>query len=123
MLGVTLLSGVILTKRPIQKAIADELARFTLIFSTCFPASMALASMFSFSDNFSSVIPVLKVAAAFSLTLLIPCLIIFQTPMLEPPLDKQYAPETRIKILGAIFIVVGFALQIIGSTSDLLSDA
>lgn len=112
-LAVILLTYVILAKNEIQDVLAHHISLAFIAFSTVFPASVQLGSFVGgrgFIMNGGMM--------AFIIISLVPIVYTYSSPVLEPTFDKRFSPEKRIKILGIIFLLMGFAFQIISSIID-----
>ncbi len=58
---------------------------------------------------------------AFTIISIFPMIYVFSSPVLEPTPSKSFLPETRVKILGTLLLLIGFAFQIVASISDISS--
>jgi hypothetical protein len=112
--AIILLSYVILAKGNIQDAVAHYLSLVFIIFTLMFPVSFhflyAISSKSLELDGF---------VIAFTVISIIPAMYVYSTPILEPLSYKSYSAENRIKILGTLLLLVGFAFQITASIADL----
>lgn len=122
LLGVVLLSYVILAKEEVQSLIADHVSRYVVIFSGSIPVSMFVASLLASIFGSISGGGVRIFSAIYSLIAMLPIYLIFGSPILEPVGNKEYKAVLRVKYLGAIFIVMGFILQIVAAAADVWSD-
>ncbi|APD88756.1 hypothetical protein BM524_02430 [Alteromonas mediterranea] len=113
-IAVILLSYVILVKTNIQNTVAHYLSLSFVTFTTMFPASFHMS--FSLSSGKSQLESSIY---AFILISIAPAIYVYTSPVLEPLSFKSYSPSTRIKILGTLLLLVGFAFQIVAAVSDL----
>lgn len=112
-LAVLLLSYVILAKDSIQEALAHHISLAIIAFSLLFPAGFYIGALVGVAS------PIIDGNMyAFIFISLAPTLYIYSSPVLEPLSYKSYSPEKRIKILGAIILLMGFAFQVVASVSD-----
>lgn len=119
LLGVLFVSYAVFVKLSIQQVLATHVSRYTVIFSLAFPASMGAASMVALIFGAKSYESVMIFSAICSVLLFIPMMIIFHSPILEPIYGKTLDAGLRLKLLGAIFIILGFAFQIVASIIDI----
>lgn len=122
-LAVVLLSYVILTKDFIQNHIAHKISMFVIIFSSAFPAAIMSGTVVSsfFGSNISEDTKIYMYI--FVCVSIVPVCYLFGSPVFEPDGNVSFKPEKRIKILGAVLLLMGFIFQIVAAFSDLISGA
>jgi hypothetical protein len=122
LIGIALLSSVILILNESQKTrLSDYVARYFVIGGTCLPASVAFGALSSAFYGPGSIKEVFFFSVVLALVLLIPCRLVFGSPVLEPLLGEKFEADISIKILGTTFLVLGFFLQVVASVGDILS--
>ncbi|EGQ7970876.1 hypothetical protein HRO20_003500 [Vibrio cholerae] len=113
--AVILLSYVILISKSIQDKIANIMTSAYVIFTFSFPFSFLL----SYSENGGD--KDLGINLYMLFIHFIPAIYVLFSPVSGRVYNVDYPPEKRIKILGSIILIVGFAFQIIASYLDLNS--
>lgn len=113
-IAVLLLSYAVLAKDKIQDAVAHYVSVLFIWFTSMFPACFHIA--YQLTGNGSGLDPYMKI---FMFISIIPMLYVYCSPVLEPLSYKAYDPSTRIKILGTLLLLVGFAFQITAAVEDL----
>ncbi|GAB2901669.1 hypothetical protein ACCI51_13130 [Microbulbifer echini] len=134
-ISVSILSYAILAPREIQYHIAHKLSLFIIVFSGVFPAALTGGYIMAFmivnigaedanslfdSNSFNAIKYYLYVYVAVTI---IPITWLFGSLVFEPVAGVSYTPEKRLKILGVVFLLIGFVLQIFGSFFDIYTDA
>ena len=112
-LAVVLLSYVILAKGELQEHIAHHISLAFIAFSTILPIGIQMGSLIT-SNGFVTDLSMY----AFIMISMLPMLYVFSSPVLEPTFNTTFSAKLRIKILGLIFLLIGFAFQIISAVSD-----
>ncbi|AJQ92099.1 hypothetical protein [Gynuella sunshinyii] len=121
--AVILLSYVVLVRDNIQHHIAHKLSMLVIIFSVVFPASLVGGSMLAsfFGAEFQEGIRfAIYIFVAVSI---IPVTWLFRSSAFEPVGNVSFTPEKRVKILGAMLLIMGFIFQLVAAFIDLISDA
>lgn len=113
-IAVLLLSYVILAKDNIQDFVAHYLSLVFIIFTLMFPISFHF--LYAFSSNN---LELDGYVSAFTVISIIPAMYVYSSPVLEPLSFKSYSATSRVKILGTLLLLVGFAFQITASIADL----
>lgn len=114
-IAVLLLSYAVFAKYEIQDAVVQYVSVFFIWFSTAFPVG------FSVTDKLAGGGELDFYMYVFVYISLVPMLYVYCSPVLEQSPHKSYEPNTRIKILGTILLLVGFAFQIIAALEGLSS--
>lgn len=113
-IAVVLLSYVVLVKDHIKESVAHYLSLVFIIFTIMFPASFHIAFLFgSMNIAFDGYV------IAFTIISIAPAMYVYSSPVLEPLSYKSYSAESRVKILGTLLLLVGFAFQITASVAGL----
>jgi hypothetical protein len=112
-LAVVLLSYVILAKPKIQEVLAHHVSLAFISFSTILPAGVQVGSLLGGSE-----IIIDASMYSFILISMLPVVYVFGSPILEPTYNVRFSPEKRIKILGLMFLLMGFVFQIVSSVFD-----